>query len=416
MEQMSDSLFMPHPKCSTLHEPVFPHRAAPSGAEVLDGRSLAAYDTSTTEGSLPEFDLDGARRGSDVATCDSLPEIELPARVVSGQDAAFEPFDAVEEGSNEDESSAEPRVLSSCSDVSVGLPATAVCEVSWGRVAANEFGFEVGQVLKLGEFGGVRLVQDVRSGTIAAAKFTVSTGAADNRPLGRREYELLRSLRHDHIIDSWFFMETRFETFMFMDFCASGSLWTHVSSRRDGLQLTEVHRLGLQLIDAVDHVHSAGIVHCAVQPANVLVAFGGDLRLSGFGSCRWKASNSSIICPETSQEDLVRAVAGDFQVAPELAGPYMATTQTDVWGLGFCALCMLSGDSTPEGTSAGSVSLASGFCRRWDTAAARRFFDTHPCASELGSRSFFRNVAKSLHQNPMLRPSLAEMDHSQAVL
>lgn len=364
----------------------------------------------TTYESLPEIDFEGQHAGSEVATCDTLPELELPAKSVSCHEDTKETFETVEEGSNEDDSSCGQSIVSADRDITPGLSGSISWQGSWGRAAVNHFGYEVDEVLKLGHFGAVRLMREKCSGNIVVAKLTVTTTTVDRRPLGRREYELLQSLRHDHIISPSFFLETKFETYMFLEWYANGSLWGYVSSRGQGLQLAEVQSIGQQLIDAVDYLHVARIVHCAVQPANILLDSGGWVLLTGFGSARWMDRNVGIRSPELTGDEFAKAAMHDLEVAPELADGLWATPRTDVWGFGLCCLFMLSGQTSPDGNPAASHATSTAFLRRWNTASARHFLDTNPSGRDPDARCLYSVSAWSVNSNPLWRPSVADID------
>lgn len=340
----------------------------------MEAVSHAIPESWTTCESLPDLDLASHTGVTEVATCDSLPDLDT----ASESDALF------------------------------GLRGTILLEDNWGRLAMNEIGFEVDDVLKLGQFGGVRLMRNKRDGTLVVAKLTVNTGASDNRPLGRREYDLIKSFKHHNIIHPLFFLQTKYETYIFMECCANGCLGEYVLLKKGTLCLAEVRRLGMQIIGAISHLHVTGIVHCAVQPGNVLVTAGERLRLSGFGSCRRAGQDGTIVRPAMSTDDLEQAGAQDAQVAPELGWASRATTQADIWGFGLCCLFMCSGQTTPDGNPAVPKPQRRAACRRWDTSSAWLFWDMNLAARHLGTRCYFSTLAKSLNRNPWLRPSVAE--------
>ena len=71
--------------------------------------------------------------------------------------------------------------------------------------------------------------------------------------------------------------------------------------------------LGLQLVTALDAVHAAGIVHCDVKPANLLLGADGRLVLVDFGIA--EAGDSGPVNPVRDEGFVVGSPA---YMAPEL--------------------------------------------------------------------------------------------------
>src|SRR6185312_5497655 len=87
--------------------------------------------------------------------------------------------------------------------------------------------------------------------------------------------------------------------------------------------------LGLQLVTALDAVHAAGIVHCDVKPANLLLGADGRLVLVDFGIA--EAGDSGPVNPVRAEGFVVGSPA---YMAPELVRGETASPAADVWSLG----------------------------------------------------------------------------------
>jgi eukaryotic-like serine/threonine-protein kinase len=87
--------------------------------------------------------------------------------------------------------------------------------------------------------------------------------------------------------------------------------------------------LGLQLATALDAVHAAGIVHCDVKPANLLLGADGRLVLVDFGIA--ETGPGGPIHPARDQGFVVGSPA---YMAPELVRGETARPAADVWSLG----------------------------------------------------------------------------------
>jgi serine/threonine protein kinase len=105
-----------------------------------------------------------------------------------------------------------------------------------------------------------------------------------------------------------------------MEYVPGGTLGTARSRPLD------LMRLARDLLDAVAHIHAAGILHRDIKPSNVLLDADGSPRLTDFGIARGE---------ETSSLTLTGQVLGTLRyIAPEVAAGEPATPQSDLYGLG----------------------------------------------------------------------------------
>jgi eukaryotic-like serine/threonine-protein kinase len=86
------------------------------------------------------------------------------------------------------------------------------------------------------------------------------------------------------------------------------------------------HRLARELLEALDHIHGAGIVHRDVKPGNVLIADDGTAKLADFG----------IAQPEgaTRLTSTGLVVGTRSYLAPEVARGEPATVRSDLYSCG----------------------------------------------------------------------------------
>ena len=100
-------------------------------------------------------------------------------------------------------------------------------------------------------------------------------------------------------------------------------------------------RVGLELLDALDAAHRAGIVHHDVKPANVMVAPSGRVKLADFGIASLQDDTQRTLTGATGAmggRGDGRAVTAAFgslpYVAPEQASGGHAGPAADLWALG----------------------------------------------------------------------------------
>jgi hypothetical protein len=96
-------------------------------------------------------------------------------------------------------------------------------------------------------------------------------------------------------------------------------------------------RVGLELLEALDAAHRAGIVHHDVKPANVMVTADGRAKLADFGIASLQEDPQrtlGAVAGGAADRTLTAAFGSLPDVAPEQAGDRRAGPAADLWALG----------------------------------------------------------------------------------
>ncbi|PKI83258.1 Serine/threonine protein kinase [Malassezia vespertilionis] len=241
-----------------------------------------------------------------------------------------------------------------------------------------EGGLEIVTVLGIGAYGVVYLAQDTmresESGDIRyyAVKCLDRTGL-DGRQRGFQHREtLLHTMASAHlnvltlhrIIDE----PTSPYTFVVLDYCADGDLFTMITESKryhldtepyqsdpnyaDGRPMPEsasyrkarmstdalIKDVFCQIIDAVEHCHNLGIFHRDLKPENILCTDGGcRVQLADFGLATGKRMSSDFGC------------GSFFYMGPECQGGVVSriaeydTAANDIWSLGIVLINLICG-------------------------------------------------------------------------
>lgn len=132
-----------------------------------------------------------------------------------------------------------------------------------------------------GAQGIVLLADDPASGRKVAIKVRSSASEADNRHADR-EAEVLAKLRSPAVIRLLDRVEYRGIPSLVVEFVEGVGLDRFVFER--SLPVPERCRLFLGVCDAVASMHAEGVIHCDLNPSNVLITASGEVKVVDLGS------------------------------------------------------------------------------------------------------------------------------------
>jgi serine/threonine protein kinase/tetratricopeptide (TPR) repeat protein len=192
-----------------------------------------------------------------------------------------------------------------------------------------------------GDTIALKLVNDSDNGdaTDAAANAAPSPTVTDDlqrRVALAREFQVLASLRHPHIISV---LDYGFDTFddsstqqhqpyLTMELLPSAQHYLHYGSQLPGLEAKLT--LTNQLLEALSYLHRRGILHRDLKPANVLVTQNGLLKVLDFG-----------IAAEVGQEEVTAGTL--LYMAPEVLAGNPPQRSSDLYAVGVMLYELLSG-------------------------------------------------------------------------
>ncbi|XP_046395304.1 obscurin isoform X3 [Ischnura elegans] len=159
----------------------------------------------------------------------------------------------------------------------------------------------------------------------------------------QREFEVLRTLRHERIA----FLESAWHgggiAGFIMEKLQGADIVTFLSSRHEYTEQM-VATIITQVLDALQYLHWRGYCHLDIQPDNIVMAsvrsvqiklvdFGSAQRVTRLGSCVRQVGHPEYAAPEIQSDDPV------------------AFPQSDIWSVGVITYILLSGESPFKGST-----------------------------------------------------------------
>jgi serine/threonine protein kinase len=167
---------------------------------------------------------------------------------------------------------------------------------------------------------------------------------------GLAEARIAARIRHPNVATVHDAVSHGESDWLVMDYHGGGT-FADLLRRRRRLPPPVVAALGVQLLAALAAVHDAGVVHCDVKPANLLLAQDGRLVLTDFGV----AEDGDSGHPDRENGDVVGSPA---YIAPELVRGETPRPPADLWSLGATLYTAVEGRPPFEAGDTGSTLVA----------------------------------------------------------
>jgi len=199
--------------------------------------------------------------------------------------------------------------------------------------------YDIGKELGRGFFAQAKLVTEKSSGQKFVVKVIDKSMAPQFGDSLKSEMDILSKLDHKNILKGKQTFDTESHILVVLEYAAGGEL-AQALSKNANAPYTEadVHRFAKQLISAVEHIHSKGIIHGDLAPENILLAGDekSDLKLGGFSAALISSGDSE------NQQMIGNA---EFQ-PPEIIMNQGFNNKADMWAIG-CILYFLVEGSSP---------------------------------------------------------------------
>ena len=174
----------------------------------------------------------------------------------------------------------------------------------------------------------------------------------DNEELVRRfknESKAISILSHPNIVKVYDVSVTDKLQYIVMEYVDGITLKEYLKQRGGALTWKETVHFATQILSALQHAHSKGIIHRDVKPQNIMLLADGSIKMMDFGIARFSRAQSQTVSD--------KAIGSVHYISPEQAKGERTDARTDIYSVGVMLYEMLSGRLPFDGDGAVSIAI-----------------------------------------------------------
>ncbi|KAE8702918.1 Detected protein of confused Function [Hibiscus syriacus] len=182
------------------------------------------------------------------------------------------------------------------------------------------------------------------NGTRVSVKILDKDSYADPESINAFKYELtlLEKVRHPNVIQFVGAVTQNIPMMIVLDYHPNGDLGSYLQ-KKGRLSLSKVLRFALDIARGMNYLHECKqdpIIHCNLQPKNILLDSGGKLKIAGFGLLRLlklSADKVKLACPDEQLDP------SNIYMAPEIQKNMILDRSADAYSFGVMLYEMTEG-------------------------------------------------------------------------
>ncbi|MEE1357999.1 MAG: PASTA domain-containing protein [Clostridia bacterium] len=218
-----------------------------------------------------------------------------------------------------------------------------------GKVFDNRYRIE--KIIGLGGMAVVFKATDLSYGRSVAVKMLREDMAKDPTNVIRFENEskAVVLLEHENIVKIYDVSVSGTLKYFVMEYLEGITLKEYMKKRGGRLEVSEVVSCAEQILRALEHAHSKGIIHRDIKPQNIMLMPNGQIKVTDFGIAKLPSAET------VTMED--KAIGTVYYISPEQASGKKVDSRTDIYSLGALLYEMATGVLPYDGDNSVSIAL-----------------------------------------------------------
>ena len=211
--------------------------------------------------------------------------------------------------------------------------------------------YSIESLVGVGGMANVYRGTDLKTGNQIAVK-VLKDEFLDNEELVRRfknESKAISILSHPNIVKVYDVSVTDKLQYIIMEYVDGITLKEYLKQRGGALTWKETVHFATQILSALQHAHSKGIIHRDVKPQNIMLLADGSIKMMDFGIARFSRAQSQTVSD--------KAIGSVHYISPEQAKGERTDARTDIYSVGVMLYEMLSGRLPFDGDGAVSIAI-----------------------------------------------------------
>ncbi len=172
----------------------------------------------------------------------------------------------------------------------------------------------------------------------------LSSDMSDN-PFNRqrfiKEAKIHAKFSHPNVVNIFNYLEEENDVFIVMEY-VDGETLDQKLKREGAISEEQAISLSLPVLQALDFMHSNGVVHRDIKPSNIMITKTGLVKVTDFGIAK--------IVNEKTQQTKTGMVGSLYYISPEQILGEQTSAATDVYSFGATLFHMVTGKALYEGT------------------------------------------------------------------
>lgn len=210
--------------------------------------------------------------------------------------------------------------------------------------------YEIHELIGVGGMAVVYRAYDIEEDKIVAIKILKDEYLGNKEFIKRfkNESKAIAVLSHPNIVKVY---DVSFGTkiqYIVMEYIDGITLKEYISNR-EKVKWSEAVYFTQQILCALYHAHSKGVIHRDIKPQNIMLLKDGNIKVTDFGIARF--------CTNETQTMMDRAIGSVHYIAPEQAKGKPVDEKVDIYSVGVMLYEMLTGRLPFEADNAVSVAI-----------------------------------------------------------